>query len=211
VTPGAPRACASIFLIRHGETAGNANRIVQRPELPLSERGHAQAARLARRLAGAGIAGILSSDLTRAAMTAEHLARATGLPVTFDPLLHERNFGDIRGTAYADLPFDPFDPAYAPPNGESWEVFHARVDRAWTRVREAAAATRGHLAVVTHGLVCRALAARCLTLPAGHVAPERWENASVTIVEARPPWRVQLLNCAVHLDDLAAPRAAGMA
>ena len=200
----------SIFLIRHGETTGNAARIIQRPDIPLSPRGQAQAERLARRLADAGITGILSSDLARAAMTAEHLSRVTGLPVAFDSLLHERNFGDIRGTAYADLGFDPFEPSYAPPNGESWDVFHARVDRAWARVREVAAATQGHLAVVTHGLVCRSLAGRHLALPEGQTVPERWENTSVTIVEGRAPWRVQLLNCAAHLDDLPAASAAGL-
>ena len=191
-----------IFLIRHGETAGNAARIVQRPDIPLSERGIAQAERLARRLADAGIAGILASDLRRAAMTAEHLSRATRLPIRFEPLLHERNFGDIRGTAYADLGLDPFDPGYAPPNGETWEVFHARVDRAWDRMREVAAATEGHLAVVTHGLVCKSLAGRHLALPAGEGVPERWENTSVTIVDAAAPWRVSLLNCCAHLGDL---------
>src|SRR5204862_7773883 len=99
----------SIFLIRHGETTGNAARIVQRPDIPLSPRGEAQAERLARRLAREGITTILSSDLKRAAMTAEHLSRAVALGITFEPLLHERNFGDIRGTAYAALGFDPFD------------------------------------------------------------------------------------------------------
>jgi probable phosphoglycerate mutase len=201
----------SIFLIRHGETAGNAARILQHPDIPLSPRGLAQAERLGRRLANAGIAGILSSDLARAAMTAEHLARATGLRVAFEPLLHERNFGDIRGTAYADLGFDPFDLGYAPPNGESWEVFHARVDRAWARLREVAAATDGHLAVVTHGLVCRSLASRHLALGDGHVVPERWENTSVTIIDGRAPWRVELLNCCVHLDDLPAASTSGIA
>ena len=67
-----------IYLIRHGETPGNAARIVQKPEVPLSQRGEAQAARLARRLANAGITAILASDLSRAAMTAEHLSRALG-------------------------------------------------------------------------------------------------------------------------------------
>ncbi len=184
---------------------------MQRPDIPLSPRGETQAERLARRLARAGISGILSSDLVRAAMTSEHLSRVTGLAVAFEPLLHERNFGDIRGTAYADLGFDPFDPGYVPPNGESWEAFHARVDRAWARVRAAAAATDGHLAVVTHGLVCRSLAARHLALPDGHGVPERWENTSVTIVEGRAPWRIHLLNCAAHLDDLSTAPAAGLA
>jgi probable phosphoglycerate mutase len=191
-----------IFLIRHGETVGNASRVVQRPDNPLSLRGVAQAECLARRLASEGISQIVSSDLARAAATAAHLQRATGAPLTFDPLLHERNFGDIRGTAYADLGFDMFEPDYAPPNGESWPVFHARVDRAWTRVQALAGAGAGHLAVVTHGLVCRSLASRHLLLSDGVLVPERWENTSVTIIEAVAPWRVQLLNCIAHLEDL---------
>lgn len=201
----------SIFLIRHGETPGNAARIVQRPEIVLSPRGETQVERLARRLADAGLTAILSSDLVRAAMTATALSRVTGLPVAVEPLLRERDFGDIRGTAYADLGFDPFDPDYAPPNGERWDAFHARVDRAWLRVREAAAATPGHLAVVTHGLVCRSLAARHLVLPADTDVPARWENTSVTIVDARAPWRVALLNCCVHLDGLRPGEPSGLA
>jgi len=121
--------------------------------------------------------------------------------VSFDPLLQERNFGDIRGTAYDDLGFELFAPDYAPPNGETWDVFHARVDRAWARVQALAAATSGALAVVTHGLVCRSLAARHLTLADDAAVPERWENSSLTIVEGGAPWRVRLLNCIAHLDD----------
>jgi len=198
----------SIFLIRHGETVGNASRVVQHPDNPLSPRGLAQAERLARRLAGEGIAHIVSSDFARAAGTAEQLRRVLGVPVSFEPLLQERNFGDLRGTPYVELGFDMFAPGYAPPNGETWEVFHRRVDQAWMRVQTLAAATSGHLAVVTHGLVCRSLAARHLALAAGDSVPERWENTSLTIVEGPAPWRVGLLNCVAHLEDLdAAPLA----
>jgi probable phosphoglycerate mutase len=198
----------SIFLIRHGETVGNAARIVQRPDSPLSPRGVAQAERLARRLAAEGVARIVSSDLARALMTATPLQRLTGAELAIEPLLQERNFGDLRGTPYADLGLDMFAPDYAPPNGESWPVFHARVDRAWAQVQALAAATAGHLAVVTHGLVCRSLASRHLLLPDGEAAPARWENTSLTIVDSPQPWRVRLLNCIVHLGDLdAAPLA----
>ena len=198
----------AILLIRHGETLGNASRTVQLPGDPLSPRGLAQAERLARRLAKRldrqGIGAILSSDLLRAAQTAEHLGRVTGLPVRHDPLLQERSFGDIRGTPYAQLGFDLFAPDYAPPGGETWAAFHARVDRAWALLQDRAAAAEGHLAVVTHGLVCRSLAGRHLILPDGHAVPERWENTALTIVECPAPWRVRLLNCIAHLDDLAA-------
>ena len=197
----------AIFLIRHGETLGNAARIVQRPDNPLSPRGVAQVERLARRLGREAVARILTSDLARAAMTAEHLRQATGAPLEVEPLLQERNFGDIRGTSYADLGFDMFAPDYAPPGGETWETFHGRVDRAWTVVQEVAAATAGHLAVVTHGLVCRSLAARHLVLPEGEAVPARWENTALTIAVGPAPWRVRLLNCVAHLDDLdSAPR-----
>jgi broad specificity phosphatase PhoE len=198
----------SLFLIRHGETVGNASRTVQLPDNPLSARGQAQAERLAKRLATAGIAHIVSSDLARARSTAETLRRLTGAPLTFEPLLQERSFGDLRGTPYAELGLDMFAADYAPPNGESWAVFHARVDRAWARVQALAATTEGDLAVVTHGLVCRSLAERHLVLPDGLVAPERWENTSLTIVDCPAPWRVRLLNCVAHLDGLdAAPLA----
>jgi len=198
----------SIFLIRHGETLGNASRTVQLPDNPLSPRGMAQAERLARRLEREGIASVLSSDLARAVATADYLRRATRAPVRYDPLLQERNFGDIRGTPYAELGFDMFAPGYAPPNGESWEVFHARVDRAWALVQQAAAVAKGNLAVVTHGLVCRSLGGRHLILPDGQEAPERWENTALTIIDYPAPWRVRLLNSIDHLDGLdTLPRA----
>jgi broad specificity phosphatase PhoE len=193
----------TIYLIRHGETAYNARRILQTPEVPLSELGVEQARRLARRLADAGIARILSSDLERAAATARELAAATRAPVGFDALLQERNFGALRGTAYADLGFDPFAPGYTPPEGESVPAFEARVARAWALVREHAAAAGGPLAVVTHGLVCRDLVARYLTVPDDLAAPPdppRWANTCLTIADG-PPWTVRLLACTAHLTD----------
>jgi len=196
-----------LFLIRHGETEGNALRIVQHPHIPLSPRGVVQAERLARRLARESIARIVTSDYARAMATAESLQRATDAPLTVEPLLRERNFGDLRGRPYAELGFDMFEPDYAPPNGETWTVFHERVDRAWARVQELAAAAGGRLAVVTHGLVCRSLAARHLVLADGVTAPERWDNTSLTIVDWPAPWRVRLLNCIAHLDGLERPPA----
>jgi broad specificity phosphatase PhoE len=191
----------SIFLIRHGETPGNAGRIVQTPDTPLSTRGIVQAKRLAQRLELAGIARILSSDLVRATMTAEYLREVIHVPVQLEPLLQERNFGDLRGTPYDRLTVDIFAPGYEPPGGEGWETFHARVDRAWELVQLVAAETDGNLVVVTHGLVCRSLAARHLILPAGEEAPLQWANTGLTIAEGPTAWRVSLLNCKAHLDD----------
>lgn len=191
----------TIFLIRHGETAQNAAQVVQPPSSALSERGVTQAQLVARRLSSAGVAIVLSSHLARARMTAETLLAETGAPLEIDPDLQERNYGDIRGTPYAELEVDIFGPDYAPPGGETWSVFHDRVDAAWRRATETAARTAGNLAIVTHGLVCRSLAERHLKLAGeDQPAPTRWGNTSVTVIDAAPPWRVRLLNCTAHLD-----------
>jgi len=197
----------AIYLIRHGETDSNRARIVQVPETPLSERGRDQARRLGERLADHGIERLLASDLARAEETARAIAAVTGLSVERDPLLQERNFGDIRGTAYAALSENPFGPGYAPPGGETWAHFHARVDAAWKRIRAVAAAHTGHVAVVTHGLVLHSLVVRHLALPAGvERAPDDgpplgFGNTALSIVEALAPWRVSLLGCTAHLGD----------
>jgi broad specificity phosphatase PhoE len=198
----------AIFVVRHGETELNAARIIQMPTTPLSERGREQAARLAERLAPLGIAHILTSDLARAVETARAVADRTGAPIAVDPRLRERDFGDIRGTPYDALGLDPFALDYHPPNGESWDDFHGRVAEAWRMVARTAAETPGHLAVVTHGLVCRSLVDRHLTLQAGTNAPGLWSNTALTEIEPAPPWTVRLLACTAHLGAEGPPSGA---
>lgn len=192
-----------LFLIRHGETDDNARRVVQMPDAALSARGRAQAERLGVRLREAGIARILTSDYRRARETADAVAAATSLPVEIEPLLRERHFGEVRGRAYVDLHTDIFAPDYAPPNGETWDAFFARVAAAWTRVCVVAAETPGPLAVVTHGLVCFAIVGRHLELSPGMTLGMTWGNTSVTLVEGTPPRQVTLLDSTTHLDGLA--------
>jgi len=192
----------TLYLIRHGETEGNRLRIVQPPELPLNERGLRQAEAMAKRLRDAGITRIVSSDLARARMTAEALAAETGTTVELEALLAERNFGDLRGRAYASFDFDPMADDYAPPGGESWEDFHRRAARAWRVVEAAAAASEGALAIVTHGLVCHSFSLHHLRLDAPLESPERWGNTAVTEIERQAPWRVRVLNCTRHLEGL---------
>jgi len=200
----------TIILLRHGETALNAARVVQPADTPLSARGARQAQALARRLASLGIAGIVASDLPRAAMTAEPLAAATGLPVATSPLLHERNFGDLRGRAYDEIAFDPHATDFQPPGGEGWAEFLDRVARAFAHVVALRAGLPGSLAVVTHGLVIRAMLQAHARLPAGAAAPERIVNTSVTILDAGAPHTAVLINCARHLEGELADDARGL-
>ena len=189
----------TIVLVRHGETDGNAARVLQRPDVPLNERGMRQADQLARRLCARGFVAILCSDLLRARMTADPLAAGSGIAIEQSPLLAERNFGDLRGQAYAALAEDPFGPDVAPPNGEDWPTFHARVADAFAFIVGRRRSANGALVVVTHGLVCRALVERHTLLPEGVDVPERFDNTSITVLHEDAPHRASLVNCTRHL------------
>ena len=190
-----------ILLVRHGETALNAARVVQHPETPLNERGMGQARRLAERLADFPIAAIVSSDYARAHMTAEAVAGVTGLPIAIQESLRERNFGDSRGVPHAELPCELYAPDFHPVNGESWPMFHERVAVAWEEVTRRAANTDGDLVVVSHALVCRSLAENHLRVDEGmDVKVGRWPNTALTIIDNAPPWLVSVLACGAHLD-----------
>ncbi len=191
----------SILLVRHGETALNAARVLQPADTPLSERGFAQARAVARRLASPRPAAILSSDLPRASQTAAAIAEAAGLPVSTTALLQERNFGDLRGLAYDSLGYDPLASEDAPPGGESVPQFRQRVAHALHAINVAWARAGGTLVVVTHGLVIRTLLEHHARFDDGVQAPERLENTSVTVVEPGRLLRVTLVNCTRHLDE----------
>jgi probable phosphoglycerate mutase len=189
----------TILLVRHGETDGNAARILQRADVPLNERGMRQAQRLAMRLKAHGFVHILCSDLPRARMTAEPLAAGSGISIEENPLLQERNFGDLRGLSYAALTGNPFAPDFVPPNGEDQRTFHTRVAEAFALIASRRRGVNGTLVVITHGLVCRALVERHARLPHGVAAPERFDNTSVTVLHEDAPHWISLVNCTSHL------------
>src|SRR3954471_13891038 len=74
----------TLLLVRHGQSEWNAEGRLQgqTAHVPLTALGHEQAAAAAQRLAGLRPGALVSSDLRRAVETAEHCARATGLPMT---------------------------------------------------------------------------------------------------------------------------------
>jgi probable phosphoglycerate mutase len=93
-----------LLLWRHGLTEWNAaGRIQGQLDAPLSEEGLRQAEKAAAVLAGAEPTTIVSSDLSRARRTAEELSVRTGLPVSVDPELRERHWGDWQGSTHAEL------------------------------------------------------------------------------------------------------------
>ncbi|NHZ87954.1 histidine phosphatase family protein [Massilia sp. CCM 8733] len=94
----------TIILIRHGETAWNAERRLQgHIDIALNDEGLRQAAATAGALASERIDVIVSSDLQRAAATADAVARTRAMPVQRDPLLRERCFGGFEGLLYSEI------------------------------------------------------------------------------------------------------------
>ena len=190
----------TIILVRHGATALNIARVLQPPDTPLSSDGQAQADAVARALAARHPAGLISSDLPRALHTADAIARATGLVADTSELLHERNFGDLRGQPYDGLGFDPLTMHAAPPGGESAAAFETRVAQAFELLVQKRAALPGPLVVVTHGLVIRAMLAGPVALAAGALAGLHIGNTALTVLDAQPPHAVNELNSTHHLD-----------
>lgn len=190
----------TILLVRHGETPGNATRVVQPADTPLNDVGLEQAALIAERIAELGAARIVTSPLPRARMTAEPIAQRLHLTVELEPLLEERNFGDLRGIAYKDLPGgNPFGPDVAPKNGETWAVFYERMARAWERIEAHARATTGNLVIVTHGLVVSSILSRHVPLADGLVVPGGMLNGSISVLEQAPPYTARVINDVSHL------------
>jgi probable phosphoglycerate mutase len=92
-----------VLLVRHGQSQGNAERrFGGHSPTPLSELGRRQAEATARALASEGVTAIYSSDLLRAAQTAEPLARMTGLEINRTSALRERSVGLMEGLTFEE-------------------------------------------------------------------------------------------------------------
>lgn len=152
-----------LWLVRHGETEwARLGRHTGRTDVPLTDKGCAQAAAVARKLVGHEFAAVLSSPLTRALATAR-LAGFGDRVETNDDLL-EWDYGEDEGRTTPEIRQER--PGWSiwrdgPNGGETADQVAARVDRVIARVREA----DGDVLVFAHGHLLRVLAARWLGEP----------------------------------------------
>jgi probable phosphomutase (TIGR03848 family) len=97
-----------VLLIRHGLTQLTGPVLAGRtPGVHLDERGKAQAAALAERLAGLPLVTLVSSPLERCRETAAPAAKVLGLKVAVDRRLIECGYGDWTGRPLKELAKDP--------------------------------------------------------------------------------------------------------
>jgi broad specificity phosphatase PhoE len=143
-----------LLLVRHAETEWNREgRWQGHADPPLNEAGRAQAHALAATLAGEHLDAIYSSDLRRAAETAEILGAALGRPVTPDPDLREIDVGSWSGLTRKEVA-ERF-PDWDTHDGESLDELQARVVAAVRRIADRHA--DGLVLIVTHGGSIRSL------------------------------------------------------
>ncbi len=94
-----------LVLVRHGDTEWNrTGRVQGLSDIPLNDTGRRQAREAGRRLRGQRWTAIASSPLSRAAETAEIIAREAGLPAPeLVEALVERNYGAAEGLTGAEI------------------------------------------------------------------------------------------------------------
>jgi len=204
-----------ILLARHGETEWNAIRRVQGwTDIPLSEKGLAQAEALAERLSRVPLAAVYSSDLARAAQTAAPTAARLGLTVQTVPELREKGFGEWEGLTQADLERDYpelwhryhvlRDLDALVPGGETWPQVQERLSAALGRILAAHPGPDEAVLLVGHGGSGRMVILEALQAPLPTLLRLHLDNASLSRLDFRGSGdsRVVLLNDTSHLEEL---------
>lgn len=206
-----------ILLIRHGETAWNAERRLQGYlDVPLNQHGQRQAEAMAAALADERLDAVFASDLQRARQTAQALANAHGLPVQTEPGLRERCYGAFEGLLYDEIA------AHFPAAHAAWQA--RDIDARFPAGRHAAETLREfsqralsvverlaqspgcrRIAIVTHGGVLESVYRSVRDI--GHLPVRDFEipNAGINrLVRDGASWRIDSWAEVAHLRQLTA-------
>lgn len=201
-----------LLLIRHGQSVANTEgRLQGQMDSPLTDEGRSQARALAMRLQRekVRVAAIYTSDLCRAAETAEIIGAALETPVVLDERLREYDAGVLNGVIWHEVEFLypelwhrlHHSPEWVHfPEAEGNQVFHARLAAALSDL-QAKHHSEETTAVVSHGGSLGMMLADLLGLDARRSTPFRFGNASLTVVEFTPRGpRLTCMNDTSHLD-----------
>jgi broad specificity phosphatase PhoE len=203
-----------LILVRHGETEHNRDGLtLGRADVPLNDRGRAQAMALATSFARPP-AAIYTSPLVRASDTASAIGAATGVAVVTEPDLIEMDVGEMEhltGTELRErypeflrlwLSGDAADARM--PDGETLRDVQTRAWAAIDRMRSER--PDGEVVGVTHNFVILAVVCRALNLPLSEFRRLRHGLASRTVINIRDGGATLL-----QLNDNAHLLAAGLA
>ena len=201
-----------VVFVRHGQTEWNVSgRYQGQSDVALSAAGIEQAEKLAANFPVEHIDAIYASDLIRARVTAETVAKRFGLGVNLEPAFRELSFGDWEGLTYEQIVAswpDAMENFLAHPDildiphGESFPEVQ---QRAMSRLQELIQKHEGQtIMVAAHGAVLRTMLTAALHMPLQYLLIIRQFNTAVNIVryDAEGNPTVELLNSTAHLGEL---------
>ena len=167
----------TLYIVRHGETDWNKMGKYQGiTDIPLNENGLNQAKACGNALKDVTFDRILSSDLSRALVTAETIRGDRTTSITVDKRLRELNFGDWEAMLFSDIEArwpGLIDEMYLRPhlvkvpNGESFKDLQ---DRAWAGLEEFLNKNDEEetLLIACHGGTIRTLLCKLLDISISH-------------------------------------------
>lgn len=196
-------AGTTLWLIRHAEVENRYQNVFGgRIDMALSERGHAQALRLAEYLRGKPLQALYASPMQRVQQTLAPLLLNSSLAPQLIPEFREVDFGDWTGLHWTEVQarygisalawLDQLQSAGIP-NAENADRFRTRVE---PRLHQLLSAHSGEqIGIACHGGVIRMLLSILLDLPFPKTAAFEIDYASITQVLWTPPMaRLQLVN-----------------
>ena len=213
MSPSEKPAYRFVFL-RHAESVGNVEARWQgQSDYPLTEKGRAQARALCERWKNEGVKFdlVITSTLVRAQETAQIVTSyLDNVKIEFNPILMERNIGQMAGMTVDEvnqLPQPPYTTPYhfIDEKGEGdWALFL----RSGQALQEFLRKPPGKYLVVSHGGFLNQLMHAVMGI-APHVDPSgvrfRFENTSFARVVYYPQqhrWLIDTLNDRAHLKSL---------
>lgn len=188
----------TLILVRHGETAWNAEKRLQGSyDIPISRYGEQSTQRIEPTIRALKPEGAVTSDLSRARETAAILGFHDAL---VDPRWREAEFGDWTGKSKAVLREEGDghyggwrEGHYTPPSAESWDQLYRRVKEALQSLIEEG----GRRLIVTHSGPIRAAMACLFGLEPASLAPVNPASVTVVSVDTRPRLRAyNVTSCA---------------
>ena len=205
----------TLLLVRHGLTRLTGPVLAGwTPGLHLDERGQAQAAAVAERIAQVPLAAVVSSPLERCLDTAAPIAAGRDVEVVADERFGECRYGDWTGQELKRLAKDPLwrtvqahPSAVTFPNGESLAAVSARAVEA-VRDWNARLGPDATYVAVSHGDVIKAIVADALGLHLDQFQRISADPCSLTVIrytELRP-FVLRLNDTGGGVDDLLPPK-----
>jgi len=177
-----------IYIVRHGETEENKQKIIQgQLDTQLNSEGEKQADLVAKALRDVPFDICYSSDLKRATSTAERiLVHHSGVQLETPPALRERHMGDLEGRVWGQFQ------GLLSADGEGKEIRHPESPEAvtrrameWWNVTIVGTSSK-HILIVSHAawirLLVQGLLRKAIRAERG-VTVGRCLNTGVTVVE----------------------------